>query len=198
MNFPTEKEIQKLHKKYSKTETMYELVYTHCQVVRDIALELAKNVKQVDINLIIVGSLIHDIGVYTLFDDNDQLIKGRAYIEHGVSGEKILMSEGFDQYICNFCSHHTGVGLSVNDVKRQNLPLPIKDYLAETTEEELVMYADKFHSKVDPPKFNSFEWYKKDISRFGKDKSEKFQIMADKFSLPDLKNISKLYRYEIR
>ncbi len=38
---------------------------------------------------------------------------------------------------------------------RQNLPVPPADYLAETPEERLVMYADKFHSKSHPGRFLS-------------------------------------------
>lgn len=61
-------------------------------------------------------------------------------------GEAILKSEGFPEKLWRFASHHTGVGLT-RDVINQKLPLPEADYLVETDEELLVMYADKFHSK---------------------------------------------------
>jgi hypothetical protein len=38
--------------------------------------------------------------------------------------------------------HQAGVGLRREDVIRQGLPLPPADYLAETSEERLVMYVD--------------------------------------------------------
>lgn len=41
----------------------------------------------------------------------------------------------------------------------QNLPVPPADYLAETAEERLVMYADKFHSKSRPTRFLSPDAY---------------------------------------
>src|ERR1700722_13869884 len=49
----------------------------------------------------------------------------------------LVREEGFPEVIRRFASHHTGVGLSREDVLRQELPLPPGDYLAETPEETL-------------------------------------------------------------
>jgi uncharacterized protein len=76
--------------------------------------------------------------------------------------------------------------------------LPVDDYLAETDEELLIMYADKFHSKTTPPYFNSFEWYKQGVAKFGADKVIKLENMAKKFGVPDLKPLSEKYGYEVR
>ena len=96
------------------------------------------------------------------------------------------------------CSHHTGVGLTKQDVIDQKHPLPVADYLAETDEELLIMYADKFHSKTTPPYLNSFEWYRQNISQFGPDKVAKFEAMAQKFGAPELESLGIRYGYEIR
>lgn len=152
----------------------------------------------VDANLVRIGCLLHDIGVYTLLDADGKVQVGGNYVTHGIEGEKILEQEGFPEAISRFAAHHTGVGLSKQDVIEQKLPLPATDYLAETDEEELIMYADKFHSKTTPPYFNSFAWYKQDISQFGKGKAEKFEQLAQKFGLPDLESLSVQYELKIR
>jgi uncharacterized protein len=192
-------EIQALHKKYAPSDEVYDLVFIHCQIIHDIAEQLiAKNGLNVDTELVRIGCLLHDIGVHPLFGEDGKLRPGVNYITHGTEGEAILKAEGFPEAIWRFCSHHTGVGLSKQDIVTQELPLPAADYLADTDEELLIMYADKFHSKTTPPYFNSFEWYRQDIARFGSDKVRKFEEMAEKFGVPDLKPLAEKFGYEIR
>lgn len=61
------------------------------------------------------------------------------YITHGTEGERILKEEGLPENLWRFAAHHTGVGLSKQDIINQHLPLPAADYFAETDEELLVM-----------------------------------------------------------
>ena len=188
-----------LHKKYAPSDEIYDLVLMHCQIVYDIAEQLIKkSALPVDRELVKNGALVHDIGVYPLFGIDGKLREGVNYITHGIEGEKILKKEGFPEAIWRFAAHHTGVGLSKQDVISQNLPLPIADYQAESDEELLIMYADKFHSKTTPPYFNSYEWYRKDIAKFGEDKVIKFDNMADQFGIPDLEPLSSKYSFMIR
>jgi len=188
-----------LHKKYSTSDEIYNLVFTHCCIVRDIAIQLINtNSLNVDLKLVEVGALLHDIGVYPLFDASGKLREGVQYITHGIEGERILKKENLPEYIWRFAAHHTGVGLSKQDVIDQKLPLPITDYLAVTDEELLIMYADKFHSKTTPPYFNSYEWYRKDVAKFGEDKVAKFDAMATMFGKPNLQPLSRTYSLAIR
>jgi uncharacterized protein len=192
-------DIVALHKKYAPSDSVYNLVFTHSLIVRDIALQLAKKVDlNLDRELVEVGSLLHDIGAYPLFEATGKLRKDAHYITHGVEGERILKREGMPERIWRFAAHHTGVGLTTQDVINQKLPLPVADYLAETDEELLIMYADKFHSKTTPPYFNSYEWYREDIAKFGNDKVAEFESMAAKFTKPDLRQLSHTYAFEIR
>jgi uncharacterized protein len=74
----------------------------------------------------------------------------------------------------------------------------LQDYEAETIEEELVMYADKFHSKATPPNFNTFEHYKRTIAKFGQDKSDKFAELAEKLGVPDLEPLIAKYGHLVK
>jgi uncharacterized protein len=197
MRIPTDKEILLLHEKYAPTPDAFDLVYTHCEIVCAIAEQLdAQASSGTDIELVRAGALLHDIGVYRLYDDAGQLDHG-SYVRHGILGHQLLDEEGFPELFCRFASCHTGVGLSRQDVIEQALPLPPGDYLAQTGEETLVMYADKFHSKTTPPVFLTADAYEAGVRRFGEDKAAAFQAMRGRFGEPDLAALSEAYGHRV-
>ncbi|MGW5265648.1 HD domain-containing protein [Microbispora sp. NPDC004025] len=197
LRLPTDAEIRALHAEHAPTEEAFELVHTHCEIVCAIALDLAERAGlDVDAELVRAGSLLHDIGVYLLYDDDERLDHA-GYVRHGVLGHELLRGEGLPEILCRFCSHHTGVGISRADVLRQGLPLPPADYLAESAEERLVMFADKFHSKTEPPRFVSAGAYAAHVRRYGEDKAERFAEMCVAFGVPDLQPLAAAYGHEI-
>jgi len=186
MRVPTDEEILALNEKYAPTAEALDLVYQHCLIVCGIAAQLhARAGLDSDIGLVRAGCLLHDIGVYRLYDAAGELDHAN-YIRHGVLGHELLRAEGFPEAICRFASCHTGMGLTRDDVLRQGLPLPPADYLAETGEEALVMYADKFHSKTTPPTLLTACAYAASVRRFGADKAARFESMRAAFGEPDL------------
>ncbi|MDX3070961.1 HD domain-containing protein [Streptomyces sp. MI02-7b] len=187
MPIPTTARIRALHEKYAPSAEAFDLVFTHCEIVWSIAEQLmpASGVGAVDEELVRAGCLLHDIGVYRLFDDGGGLDHAK-YVRHGLLGHELLAAEGFSEALCRFCSCHTGVGLTAADVLRQGLPLPPADYVPVTREERLVMYADKFHTKASPPRFLSFPAYAEQAGRFGEDKVAAFHALRAEFGEPDL------------
>lgn len=199
MQLPTIQQIEALHHKYALSDAGFDLVFTHCKIVCEIAEQcITKKQLAVDVELVKVGCLLHDIGVYELLDKDGKEREDIPYITHGVRGEAILKKEGFPETIWRFGSHHTGVGLTKQAIISNNLPLPAQDYLADTIEEALVMYADKFHSKDVPPCFNSFAWYKAHAAQFGKANAAKFEEMGREFGVPDLKPLVEKYGHPVR
>jgi uncharacterized protein len=199
MLIPTDEQIRALHEKHAPTRKAYELVYTHCEIVCQIAEQVLARTGLglgLDVELIRAGSLLHDIGVYRLYDTDGELDHAQ-YVRHGVLGYDLLGEEGFPESIRRFCSCHTGVGLSRDDVRKQSLPLPIADYLAESGEERVVMYADKFHSKTDPPTFVTAASYAESVSRFGAGKAATFKRMCESFGEPDLTPLVATYGYAL-
>ncbi|MFG1865992.1 HD domain-containing protein [Microbispora bryophytorum] len=197
MRLPTDAEIRALHVKHAPTQEAFELVHTHCRIVCAIALRLADRAGLgVNAELVRAGSLLHDIGVYPLYGEDGRLDHA-GYVRHGILGHELLRAEGLPEILCRFCSHHTGVGISREDVLRQGLPLPPRDYLAESAEEELVMFADKFHSKTDPPRFVTAGAYAAHVRRYGDDKAEAFASMCAAFGVPDLLPLAAAYGHEI-
>jgi uncharacterized protein len=199
MRIPTDEEILTLHEKHAPTGRAFDLVYTHCRIVRDIAGQLGARPGpglDIDTDLARAGSLLHDIGVYRLYDGAGKLDHS-AYIRHGLLGYELLREEGYAEAICRFASHHTGVGISREDVLAQQLPIPPADYLAETGEERLIMYADKFHSKSTPPVFLTAPACIARLRRFGEEKVKAFQALRDTFGEPDLLPLSETYGHAI-
>ncbi|MGW1072822.1 HD domain-containing protein [Streptomyces sp. NPDC002537] len=193
MILPSVQDIHELHRKHAPTPEAFELVFTHCEIVWHIAEQLLAGTEQrIDAELVRAGALLHDIGVYRLYGRTGRLDTSR-YIQHGVLGHDILRDEGFPERLCRFCSCHTGVGLTRHDIRRQDLALPPADYLAETPEERLVMYADKFHSKTSPPRFNSVASYSAHVARFGPDKVRAFRDLRAQFGEPDLASLGARY-----
>jgi uncharacterized protein len=187
---PSPDEIRALHKEVAPSGEAFEIVFTHCEIVWSIAAQLVRaNGLSVDEDLLRAGCLVHDIGVHLLGDEH--------YIRHGLLGEELLRSRGFPEALARFCGHHTGVGLTRDDVVRQALPLPVTDYLAETGEERLLMYADKFHSKSTPPVFVTAPTYRRRVSAFGPGHAARFAGMVAEYGEPDLTGLAARYGHEV-
>ncbi|MFB7026468.1 MULTISPECIES: HD domain-containing protein [unclassified Streptomyces] len=197
MDIPSVDEIRALHRKHAPHEEAFERVFTHCEIVWRIAERLLpRSGENLDPELVRAGCLLHDIGVYRLYDAEGRL-DGRNYIRHGILGHELLAAEGLPEAVCRFCSCHTGVGLTKEDVLAQGLPLPPADYLAVTPEERMVMYADKFHSKSTPPRFLTPETYAVSVSRFGQDKVVAFGALRAAYGDPELDGLAAAYGHAL-
>src|SRR5258708_18938368 len=116
MHLPSYDQIRDIHTKYAPDESTFTLVFTHCQIVWEIAKQLieANNIA-IDVSFVHVGCLLHDIGAYRLKVKNEPF-GGRDYIRHGLVGYDILKTEGFDEAICRIAERHTGVGITIEEI----------------------------------------------------------------------------------
>lgn len=198
MNLPSEDEIRALHKRLAQSEHDYKSIYGHSQIVAEMAAELIeKNKLDVDKKLVHVGALLHDVGGYT-YEDIELAFKNGEYMTHGLRGYEVLKAEGYDQVVCDIALNHIGVGVTKKNIEEMKLPLPAKDYSPKTPEQELVMYADKFHSKGRESTFNSPMWYEQKVVRFGADHSKKFAVLIQKYGVPNIELLAKKYNQPIR
>ncbi|WP_350280668.1 HD domain-containing protein [Kribbella sp. HUAS MG21] len=188
MEIPTDTEIRALHREYAPSREAFGLVHEHCRLVCSIAEQYFDRL-DLDADLVRAGALLHDIGVYRL--------ESEPYVRHGVLGHSLLTELGFPDEICRFASCHTGVGITRDDVLRQELPIPVDDYLPRTPEEELVLYADKFHSKRRPPVFLSGNTYSGEVARFGTDKVLRFGELRARYGDPALDGLSERTGYAV-
>jgi uncharacterized protein len=107
-------------------------VRRHSEKVADKAIEIAKKIKKanVDMNLIEIGALLHDIG----------RTKTHGF-KHALIGGKILRQRGFSDKLARICETHILGGLDKEDAKK--VGLPERDYLPVTLEEKIICLADK-------------------------------------------------------
>jgi uncharacterized protein len=108
-------------------------VIRHCLAVERISLRLARRIRangnKLDLRLVSLGALLHDIGRARTHD-----------IRHGVEGGKILRELRLTDFV-NFAERHLGAGITA--VEAKDLGLPERDFVPKTLEEKVVAYADK-------------------------------------------------------
>lgn len=136
----TEEQAEKILKKYSPDVKTFRNILRHGKAVKKAALSIAKAIKKrghkVDLELIKTGSLLHDIGYFVVKWDS------KDFLRHGVEGAKILRKEGLLKH-AKIAERHIGAGLTKDEITKQKLSLPKKDFLPKTIEEKIICYADK-------------------------------------------------------
>ena len=214
-------QLGELHHEEAPSEFAYEKIWTHCQIVARIAVSLAANYRErvrklaqagplpqpwngalPDLEMCAVGGLVHDIGVQHVFlrhgEDAGRLFDRHRYIFHGLEGYLILLENRYGLAIAQFARNHTGVGITRSEVVAQGLPLPPDDYMPKTIEQEIVMYADKFHTKSDPMQFVSLKAARASAARFGLSNATRFDNLVARYGVPDLESLSREYGMSIR
>ena len=199
MRIPTDEEILGLHEKHAPTAKALDLVHTHCLIVCGIAEQLHARPgagREIDIDLARAGALLHDVGVYRLYDKAGNL-DGANYIRHGILGYELLREEDSPRRSAGSPRTTPGSGSPALTSSPSGSRSRPADYLAETGEERLVMYADKFHSKKTPPVLLTASAYAARVRRFGAEKVAAFQSMRAAFGEPDLEPLSVAYGHRI-
>ena len=165
----TEKEAIELLKKYSTDERSFKIVLNHVKEVQRVALRIASKINGVDIELIRIGSLLHDIGRFA--------VKGQDPTRHGMLGGEILRKEGLKEF-ASIAETHVGVGIKKEDIEKQGLDLPLRDFVPETKEEKIIAHADnlvfgdkevKFEMVLDKYRKELGEEYVERLKRFKKE-----------------------------
>lgn len=161
------------------------IVIEHSHYVAELALEISANLcmTQSEKQFIEEAAMLHDIGVCGVYAPNLGLNGVNPYIMHGVLGRKILEDEGYPIHAL-VCERHTGVGLTCDDIIKQNLPLPIRDMTPQNLSEQIICFADLFYSK-NPSKLNerkSVDKIRKKLMVFGKEKVDVFDGWLIKFN----------------
>lgn len=173
---------QIIEKYYTPGTDLYLTLMIHSRLVADKALECLHR-REVDADPAFVeeAALLHDIGIFRC-DAPDIYCNGPLpYICHGVEGRSILDAEGLPRHAL-VCERHTGSGLTVEDIVRQNLPLPHRDMTPQTVEEKLVCYADKFYSKSgDIRREKPLEKVIRSMQRHGADSLDRFMELHRMF-----------------
>lgn len=181
------KQIIEIIEKYYPPGSMgYEIYLPHCKAVTELALRIAWNHPQLNVDEEVVefGGMLHDIGI--LYTDAPEIgcFGDLRYIAHGYIGREMLEMEGLPM-IAPICERHIGVGISLKDIEKHNLPLPKRDMTPQTIEEKIICFADKFFSKSASNLYQPkpIDKVKKSICKYGEEKWKVFEEMMELFGI---------------
>jgi len=117
-----------------KEEKASEALIKHSMTVSEVSTILALAFKEkdydIDLDLVKLGGLLHDIG----------RVKTHS-VHHGYMGGRLLRDMGIDERIAKIAERHIGGGISSEEAKK--LGLPRGRYMPESLEEKIVCFADK-------------------------------------------------------
>lgn len=175
-----------LKKYFSSTPEGFNIVLEHSRMVSEKAVRIAKSLTNPSIDLAFIeeAALIHDIGICRINAPDISCFGNAPYISHGIIGREILEKEGFPRHAL-LCERHIGVGLTVEDIIAQNLPLPERKMVPVSLEERIVCMADLFFSKKPGMlrEVKTVEEVRKGLLRFGEHKVAIFDGWLAEFRL---------------
>ncbi|NOR48896.1 MAG: HDIG domain-containing protein [Methanosarcinaceae archaeon] len=108
-------------------------VIMHCLAVSSLSVSTAQELlasgKNVDVELVRIGSVLHDLG------------RARTHaVDHAAVGAEMAEELGLDPRIVQIIKRHIGGGISRTEAK--DLGLPDDDYIPVTIEEKIVAHCD--------------------------------------------------------
>lgn len=109
-------------------------VIDHCKAVAELATAIAdacnRKGMKVDIDLVRIGALLHDIG------------RSKTHnVNHGIVGAQIAKDANLPEAVVSIIENHVGSGITKREA--QSLGFPAKSYVPRSMEERIVAYADK-------------------------------------------------------
>ena len=135
---------------------------------------------KIDKQFVEEAAMLHDIGIFRTNAPGIQCFGTEPYICHGTIGAQLMREEGFPLHAL-VCERHTGAGLSLMEIERQNLPVPHHDMLPLSLEEKLICFADKFFSKTHLEKEKSLEQARQSLVKFGEEGVARFDAWTSLF-----------------
>jgi uncharacterized protein len=169
---------------YDKASPAYRVVLDHGRHVAAKALAAADRVHHPDVDRAFIeeAALLHDIGI--LYTDAPALgCRGRhPYVCHGYLGRTMLERCGLHRHAL-VCERHVGVGITQMDIISQKLPIPLREMMPVSVEEQIICYADKFFSKNGGTngREKSVEEILQQLQAYGPDKVRRFERWVERF-----------------
>ena len=171
-----------IDKYYPEDNELKNILLIHSRSVADKALQIVEKHPELNADKTFVeeAAMLHDIGIF-LTDAPGILCFGKEpYICHGYLGADLLRKEGFPEHAL-VCERHTGAGISLENIIEQQLPIPHREMLPVSIEEQIVCFEDKFFSKTRLDREKSVEKALKSISRYGEEGIVRFNKWCEQF-----------------
>lgn len=167
---------------YPKDDELKHILIEHSRSVAQKALQIARNHPELklDTTFLEEAAMLHDIGIFLTHAPGIQCFGESPYICHGYLGADLVRRAGFPQHAL-VCERHTGAGLSLKEIEEQQLPLPHREMLPVSLEEQVICFADKFFSKTHLDCEKTVESARKSIARYGDDGLQRFNNWCELF-----------------
>ena len=174
--------IKIIEKYYPVESDAYRILVDHSRSVADKALAIARMHPEMnlDIPFIEEAAMLHDIGIFRCNAPSIDCHGKADYICHGYLGAELMRAEGYPQHAL-VCERHTGTGLSLEMIEVMKWPIPHRDMLPVSLEEQLICFADKFYSKTKLGKEKSIDKIRISLSRYGSDTAARFAAWCKLF-----------------
>lgn len=171
-----------IDKFYPEDNKLKHILLVHSRSVADKALALAQKHPELNLDLAFIGeaAVLHDIGIFQTDAPDIQCFGTYPYICHGYLGADLVRKEGFPRHAL-VCERHTGAGLSLQNILDRGLPLPHRDMLPVSMEEQIICFADKFFSKTKLDKEKSLDKARKSVAKHGEEGAVRFDHWCELF-----------------
>jgi uncharacterized protein len=173
-----------IKKYYHPRSKAYRILVQHGRLVADKALAVAGKAAHMNPNLDFIeeAAMLHDIGIFLTLSLELGCTGNQPYVCHGYLGRDLLEENGLPEHAL-VCERHLGVGISADDIRRHNLPIPVRDMLPVSIEEQIICFADKFFSKnrTGAVTENSVADILRSLAPYGEDKVTRFKSWLDLF-----------------
>ena len=171
-----------IDKYYPEAGELKHILLTHSRSVADKALQIAERHPELhlDKEFLYEGAMVHDIGIFLTNAPDIFCFGDKPYICHGYLGADLMRAEGYPRHAL-VCERHTGAGLTLQRIVEQDLPIPHRELVPVSPEEQVICFADKFYSKTKLDKEKSVEKARKSLEKHGQDGLARFDHWCELF-----------------
>ena len=177
---------------YPEETPLKALLLQHSRQVRDKALQILESstaqALKLDAALVADGAMLHDIGIGRCHAPSILCVGTEPYLAHGIIGAQMLREYAARHQLdlepyARICERHTGTGLTAQEIRAENLPLPEQDFLPETNEEKLICLADKYFSKSGDLREKPVAAIRRSLEKFGEAPLRRFDELCALFGV---------------
>jgi uncharacterized protein len=176
--------LELIRKYYDPGSKAYEVLVHHSRLVAGKAVEIARAVAHLspDVTFTEEAAMLHDIGIFYADAPKLGCFGRNDYLCHGYLGRELLEREGLPRHAL-VCERHVGMGITLQEIKDNRLPLPLRDMMPLSIEEKIICFADKFFSKGAHELLHekTIEEVREMIARYGREKLAIFDELVKLF-----------------
>ncbi len=158
------------------------VLMSHSRSVADKALWIAEKHPELELDrkFLEEAAMLHDIGIFRTYAPDLHCYGEQPYICHGYLGAGLLREAGLPRHAW-VCERHTGAGISLTEIVERQLPLPLRDMLPVSIEEQVICFADKFFSKTRLEEEKSIEAARRSVAKHSEEGAIRFDKWCECF-----------------